>query len=102
MNVSELSISILVPAYNEEGALEKTVAAIGEQRGHFRDLEIVVINDGSKDRTGEIARSLPVTLLEHEKNRGYGAALKSGLQVAKHDYIMIVDADGTYPLEDIP
>ncbi len=102
MNVSELSLSVLVPAFNEEGALEKTVSAILSQSGHFAAFEIVVINDGSRDRTGEIARGLPVTLIEHERNRGYGAALKSGLQQAKYNYILIVDADGTYPLEDIP
>ena len=102
MNISELSLSILIPAYNEEGAIEETVRKISEHRTHFRELEIVVINDGSSDRTGEIARGLPVTLIEHPINRGYGAALKSGLQRAKADYILIADADGTYPLEEIP
>lgn len=102
MNCSNLSVSILIPAYNEEGAIEATVAAISAQRAFFKDLEIVVINDGSSDRTSEIARKLPVTLIEHPVNRGYGAALKTGLQHSKHDYILIADADGTYPLEEIP
>jgi glycosyltransferase involved in cell wall biosynthesis len=102
MNIADLSITVLIPAYNEEEAIRDTVQTIAQQRLHFKDLEIVVINDGSKDRTSEIARTLPVTLIEHEFNRGYGAALKSGLQAAKYDYILIADADGTYPLEDIP
>ena len=102
MNLSELSVTILIPAYNEERSLEETVAALSRQRAHFKELEIVVIDDGSGDRTAEIARRLPVTLIEHERNRGYGAALKSGLRAAKHDYILITDADGTYPLEDVP
>ncbi|MEI6072654.1 MAG: glycosyltransferase family 2 protein [Verrucomicrobiae bacterium] len=102
MNLSELSVTILIPAFNEERSLEETVAALSRQRAHFKDLEIVVIDDGSGDRTAEIARRLPVTLIEHERNRGYGAALKSGLRAAKHDYILITDADGTYPLEDVP
>ena len=102
MDVSNLSVSILIPAYNEEGAIIETVETIKKQAVHFKELEIVVINDGSKDRTGEIARTLDVTLIEHPINRGYGAALKSGLQRAKFDYILIADADGTYPLEDIP
>src|SRR5450755_1772944 len=97
-----LSISVLIPAFNEEGALAATVDVISQQRVHFQELEIVVINDGSSDRTGEIARKLPVTLIEHPVNRGYGAALKTGMQHAKFDYILIADADGTYPLADIP
>lgn len=102
MTASALSISVLIPAYNEEGALAETVRVIDSLRTHFTEMEIVVINDGSSDKTSEIARTLPVTLIEHERNRGYGAALKSGLQQARHDYIVIADADGTYPLEDLP
>jgi len=102
MTASELSISVLIPAYNEEGALAETVRVIEGLRRQFADMEIVVINDGSSDKTSDIARTLPVTLIEHERNRGYGAALKSGLQQARHDYIVIADADGTYPLEDLP
>ena len=102
MDVSELSLSVLIPAYNEEGAIAETVALIAQQRVHFKEMEIVVINDGSRDRTGEIARTLPVTLIEHPVNRGYGAGLKSGMARAKHPYILIADADGTYPLDEIP
>jgi glycosyltransferase involved in cell wall biosynthesis len=102
MKASELRLSVLVPAYNEEHSIQKTVDAIAAQRSHFADLEIVVINDGSKDQTGAIAKTLPVSYIEHPRNRGYGAALKTGLRAARHDYILIVDADGTYPLEDIP
>ena len=100
--VSELSVSILIPAFNEEGAIAETVETIRKQAVYFKELEIVVINDGSSDRTGEIARELPVTLIEHGVNRGYGAALKTGLQRARFEYILIADADGTYPLEEIP
>ena len=101
-DTSTLGVSVLIPAFNEEGAIEETVKKIAEQRRYFRELEIVIINDGSDDRTGEIARGLGVTLLEHEVNRGYGAALKTGLQRAQHALVLIADADGTYPLEDIP
>jgi len=102
MDVSQTSVSVLVPAYNEEGAIAETVEVLSRQRGHFNEMEIVVINDGSKDRTSEIARTLPVTLIEHPYNRGYGAALKTGIASCKFDLIVIADADGTYPLEDIP
>lgn len=96
------SVTILIPAYNEEGALAETVSTVIALRDKVPGLEIIVINDGSKDRTGEVARTLPVTLIEHDQNRGYGAALKNGLLRATTDYILIADADGTYPLEEIP
>jgi glycosyltransferase involved in cell wall biosynthesis len=96
------ALSILIPAYNEEGALADTVAAIQRAPIPVEHVEIIVINDGSSDRTAEIARTLPVTLLEHDVNLGYGAALKNGIEHARHPHILITDADGTYPLEDIP
>jgi len=98
----DIGLSVLIPAYNEEESIAGTVEAIRKHASCVRELEIIVINDGSKDRTGEIARTLPVTLIEHEINTGYGSGLKDGLQAAKHEFIMIADADGTYPLEDTP
>jgi glycosyltransferase involved in cell wall biosynthesis len=99
---TDLAVTVLIPAFNEEESITNTVETIRKFEAHVGALEIIVINDGSSDRTGEIARTLPVTLLEHETNSGYGAALKNGLRNAKHDFILIADADGTYPLEDIP
>ena len=99
---SNLSLSILVPAYNEEKSIEKTITELLSFKSFFKDFEIIVINDGSSDRTGEVVRDLPVTCIDHELNRGYGAALKSGLVAAKHEFILITDADGTYPLDQIP
>ena len=100
--IFDIGLSVLIPAYNEEESIASTVEAIRKHASCVRELEIIVINDGSKDRTGEIARNLPVTLIEHEINTGYGSGLKDGLQAAKHEFIMIADADGTYPLEDTP
>jgi len=102
MEPSSLSVAVLIPAFNEEGALADTVATILQQKALVPNLEVIVINDGSTDRTSEVARALPVTLLEHETNRGYGASLKAGMQRTTAEYILIADADGTYPLEDIP
>jgi glycosyltransferase involved in cell wall biosynthesis len=102
MQAAVPSVTVLIPAYNEEGALADTVATIERQREHVPNLEIIVINDGSTDRTSEVARSLQVTLIDHETNRGYGASLKDGMLRATSEYILIADADGTYPLEDIP
>ncbi len=102
MVTPHIEVSVLIPAYNEEVSLAATIDTIRQQARHFKAMEIIVINDGSRDRTAEIARTLPVTLIEHDPNQGYGASLKSGLQAAKHPWILIADADGTYPLEDTP
>ena len=102
MNPPELEVTVLIPAFNEEGSLASTVEAIFTAIGGIKALEVIVIDDGSTDRTGEIARSLPVTLIRHETNLGYGKSLKDGLLQAKHEYVLIADADGTYPLDDIP
>lgn len=102
MNAVQTSVSVLIPACNEEESLANTVAAIEKHHALFQEMEIIVINDGSRDRTAEIARTLPVKLIEHDTPRGYGASLKDGLRIARGNLILIADADGTYPLEDIP
>jgi glycosyltransferase involved in cell wall biosynthesis len=102
MELSSTSVSVLIPAFNEERAIAETLAALLSLAPQFAALEIIVINDGSTDRTAEIARSLPVTVLDHVSTRGYGAALKTGLRHATFDIVVIADADGTYPLEQIP
>ena len=67
------------------------------------DLELIVVDDGSRDRTREIVRSLPgVRLLCHKVNGGYGAALKTGFAAARGEWIGFLDADGTYPPEHFP
>jgi glycosyltransferase involved in cell wall biosynthesis len=96
-----IELSVLIPAFNEEESIKETVHVLLALAPQFKALQVIVINDGSADGTGAIARSLAVELIEHESNRGYGASLKSGLQQAKYEYILIADADGTYPLEDV-
>ena len=96
-----IELSVLIPAYNEEESIRETVQVLLAMAPQFKAVQVIVINDGSDDGTAKIVGSLPVELIEHESNRGYGAALKSGLQQAKHEYILIADADGTYPLEDV-
>lgn len=96
--------SVVLPAYNEEGAVEATIDALQKSLGEeCLDYELIVVNDGSTDRTGQLLRRREdVRLVEHEKNMGYGAALKTGIRHAKHELIVITDADGTYPNERIP
>ena len=98
------AFSLIIPAYNEEGAIESTLDHILDQFSSCNcEFEIIVVNDGSTDGTGEVLASRhDVRVLEHRRNRGYGAALKTGIRQAKYDLIVITDSDGTYPNERIP
>jgi glycosyltransferase involved in cell wall biosynthesis len=97
------SVAAVIPAFNEEGAighvLDGLKEALSRAPWHF---EIIVVDDGSSDRTAEVARSMGVTVVTHGSNRGYGTALKTGIRAAKAPYILIIDADGTYPIDAVP
>ena len=96
------SLSIVVPAYNEATGLGEVLHHLCELEIE-NDVEIIVIDDGSDDQTGEIARQFSaVKLIRHPQNRGYGASLKTGIRHAKGELICITDADGTYPNDRIP
>ncbi|WP_417463128.1 glycosyltransferase family 2 protein [Kordiimonas sp.] len=99
--------SIIIPCYNEENAIEETVIHLREIIPDDMEYDLVVVNDGSTDRSGEILLSMAETIpslkvVTHDKNRGYGAALKTGIKMATTEYIAITDADGTYPNERLP
>jgi glycosyltransferase involved in cell wall biosynthesis len=64
--------------------------------------ELIVVDDGSSDGTGANAEEAGATVVRNKRNRGYGASLKRGIAQARHDWILIIDADGTYPVEAIP
>ena len=91
-------VSVVVPAYNEERAIE---CCLGELQTALasvdRDCELIVVDDGSSDRTGELAEKAGARVIALPENRGYGAALKAGVAAARYDTIAITDADGTYP-----
>ncbi|MBI1833782.1 MAG: glycosyltransferase family 2 protein [Candidatus Andersenbacteria bacterium] len=96
-------LSILVPLYNEEGAIKKTLSDLTSTGDESRiEYEIIVINDGSRDKSESAVRSFQrVRLLTHRRNQGYGAALKTGLRHAKGEWIAIIDSDGTYRPVDL-
>ena len=101
-------LSVVIPAYNEEDSIEAVALRVLRTRAQLRDvgvddLELIVVDDGSTDRTREIARRVPgVRLLCHTSNGGYGAALKTGWAAARGEWIGFLDADGTYPPEYFP
>lgn len=93
-------ISLIIPVYNEEKGVEKVLDDLKILGSSY---EIIVVDDGSEDRTSEILGNYPdITLLKHDHNAGYGSALKTGIKYATSDLIVITDADSTYPNEVIP
>ena len=99
-----MEYSVLVPVYNEEQALEETLKIIKEVMNTLNNLnEIIAINDGSKDRSFSVLSKISdISVINNPYNLGYGASLKKGLLQAKGKYIIITDADGTYPFTAIP
>jgi glycosyltransferase involved in cell wall biosynthesis len=101
------SLSIVLPAYNEEANVASAVeqvSAVAQQLG--MEYEIILVNDGSADRTGEIGRELMervphFRLVEHYPNRGYGGSLKAGFAAATKDLIAFVPADNQFDFGEI-
>jgi len=105
-------LSIVIPAYNEEHGIAEIMNRVLQIRDELKkvgisEMELLVVNDGSRDRTAEEASKVAeqfdcVRVLSHPKNRGYGAALKTGFNEARGELIGFLDADGTYPPEYFP
>ncbi|MCC6300311.1 MAG: glycosyltransferase family 2 protein [Anaerolineales bacterium] len=101
-------LSVVIPAYNEEDGITeiaKRVLAVKPalKKVGVTQLELLVVDDGSRDRTVAVASKIKgVTLIRHPQNKGYGAALKTGFSKAKGELIGFLDADGTYPPEYFP
>lgn len=100
-----MRLSVVIPAYNEERGIVPVLTELrGILTGAGVDAEIVVVDDGSTDRTAEaLERSgLPVRVMRNPRNLGYGASLRRGIAAASGDWVLITDADGTYPAAAIP
>lgn len=101
-------LSIVIPAYNEENGIIAIIERVLSVRPKLPEvgidsLELIVVDDGSRDKTAEIvSRNSEVRLIRHAKNGGYGAALKTGFAAATGEWIGFLDADGTYPPEYFP
>lgn len=100
-------ISVFFPAYNEEAHIEPTVLRAKDVLEKIVDKwEIIVVNDGSSDKTGEIAKNLAdadrrIRVITHSPNRGYGASLKSGFYNSKYPWIAFTDSDGQFDFSEI-
>jgi glycosyltransferase involved in cell wall biosynthesis len=96
-------LSIVMPAFNEENGIGKTLAEINQTlSGMPIDYEIIVIDDGSSDGTRAAAEKSGAKVISNEENRGYGFSLKRGITAGTSAYVAIIDADGTYPASAIP
>jgi glycosyltransferase involved in cell wall biosynthesis len=91
-------VSVVIPAYNEAGALPALVAELSAAPAGY---EILLIDDGSTDQTSEILKSSGLRVIRHPYNIGYGAALKTGIRHATADLVAIMDADGQHSLADV-
>ncbi len=101
------SFSLVLPAHNEAENIEPVVRrALDVLPNYFDRFEIIVVNDGSRDRTGEIidrlaAEDARVKPIHHKKNRGYGGALTSGFEASTGDHVMFMDSDRQFDIADI-
>lgn len=102
-----IAISVVLPAFNEADNIEQTVrAVITYMRSRAIEYEVIVVDDGSIDRTGEIVAALAlinpyIQLVTHSKNLGYGSALRSGFDLAVKEYIFLMDSDRQFDISDL-
>lgn len=98
------SLSIVIPVYNEAESVKGVLENLrGYLEANIENYEIVCVNDCSTDNSGKILSGIDfITFIEHKHNKGYGAALKTGIKAAKYEHILIMDSDGQHNPEDIP
>jgi dolichol-phosphate mannosyltransferase len=99
-------LSVVIPCYNEECTLRRCVERVLEIADENLSLEIIIVNDASSDRSLLIARELAgehkeIVILEHAKNQGKGAALRTGFRQATGDFVAVQDADLEYSPKDL-
>lgn len=105
INIST-SLSVVIPAYNEEACIRDVVCDTLKRLPHyFQDYEVIVVNDGSSDRTRQILEALSEDFdslkLIHQKNQGFGAALMAGISQANKEYVAYVPGDGQFLVSDM-
>ncbi len=94
-------LTVLIPAFNEERAIEPVVRSVLALCADFVD-EVIVIDDGSSDNTAQISEAAGARIVRHRRNKGYGAALKTGIRASQTEFVLTMDSDGQHRPEDIP
>lgn len=95
-------ITLVIPIYNEIAGIEKSIEIIKNFSNNRLNWKIIIVDDGSNDGTEIILSQFlsdKIKVIVHDKNQGYGAALKTGIKSSDSEYIAIIDADGTYPFD---
>ncbi|HVH62108.1 MAG TPA: glycosyltransferase family 2 protein [Candidatus Dormibacteraeota bacterium] len=102
------SLSIVLPAFNEEANIQRAVEKASEVGWRLADqFEVIVVDDGSKDRTGSVVQALlrkdpaHIRLLTHETNQGYGAALRTGFEHARFNLVFFTDSDNQFDISEL-
>ena len=96
-----IKVSVIIPAFNEADTIGSVIDNVKKILKDRFEFEIIVVDDGSTDSTSEICRGEGVRVLREEERSGYGASLKKGIRLAAGEIIVLIDADGTYPAEDL-
>ena len=97
-----MPLSIVIPAYNEGDCIGRVINSINNYLNEGKvEHEIIVVDDKSSDDTAKAARESGATVISHHVNRGYGAALTTGIKRARYEHVLIIDADETYPVTEI-
>jgi glycosyltransferase involved in cell wall biosynthesis len=103
MKIDIEGVTMIIPAYNEGLGVAAQIEAVHTAlRGHEIPHEILVVDDASRDNTSEEALKAGARVLRHVENRGYGASIKAGIDAATYDIVGIIDADCTYPADQLP
>jgi glycosyltransferase involved in cell wall biosynthesis len=99
---SPLFVAVIVPIYNERGAIAKTIASLAEVRQE--NWEVILVNDGSNDGTENILKDVPqgFRVINHPSNHGYGASLKTGILSTRALNVLFFDADNQHDAQDVP
>lgn len=101
--VAEPGVTVVIPALNEEAGIRPTLEQLNAMAKTLgQPCEILVVDDGSSDGTRAVAEEAGARVISHPKPGGYGHALKTGIRHATHETIVIIDADATYPVDEIP
>ena len=107
MKTTEYSLSVVLPAHNEEAAIAETLQSVVNTLAMWlQDFEVIVVDDGSRDRTGAIVESFAAThpcvrMIHHPINQGYGGALASGFEAATKELVFFMDADRQFDIHDL-